>query len=305
MSQKRKKPEVGTSSSLLKYISIKPKISTINEPPSPQKHFASPSSPSPSTSDIVGNYENLSSFDISLFVNKKLDDKQKIQVLQNVWVPDNNYNFPNQQIGNQKRKFNILWLTKYKWLTYSKIEDSAFCKVCVLFSPSEAGYSSNQSLHTFVKKGYNNWKKGLEKFEKHGSLNYHKEANLKADHFMNVMLGKILSVDKQIDKFHHQQTLENQEKLKPIIKTIILCGRQCLPLRAHRDYGTFNIDQEPECNEGNFRALLRARIDSGDTNLKQHLMTCGKNSTYISWNIQNQIIDACDEVILTKPILYR
>lgn len=67
------------------------------------------------------------------FVNKKLDDKQKIQLLQNVWVPDNNYNFSNQPIGNQKRKFNILWLTKYKWLTYSKIEDSAFCKVCVLF----------------------------------------------------------------------------------------------------------------------------------------------------------------------------
>jgi len=31
-------------------------------------------------------------------------------------------------------------------------------------------------------------------------------------------------------------------------------------------------------------------------------MTCGKNSTYISWNIQNQIIDACDEVILTKLV---
>lgn len=43
---------------------------------------------------------------------------------------------------------------------------------------------------------------------------------------MDVMLGKILSVYKPIDKFHHQQTLENQEKLKPIIKTIILCGRQ-------------------------------------------------------------------------------
>jgi len=60
----------------------------------------------------------------------------------------------------------------------------------------------------------NNWKKGLEKFEKHGSLNYYKEANLKVDHFMDIMLGKILSVDKQIDKYHHQQTLENQEKLK-------------------------------------------------------------------------------------------
>ncbi|XP_050520334.1 52 kDa repressor of the inhibitor of the protein kinase-like [Daktulosphaira vitifoliae] len=294
MSQKRSKP-VGT---LLNFISIKPKIPKINDLPDPQEIFASPSQ----TSNTTGNYQHFSSYDISLFVDKKLNNQEKIQVLQNVWVPNNNFNFPIQQIGNQSRKFNILWLTKYKWLTYSKIEDSAFCKVCVLFSPSMAGYSSNQSLHTFVKKGFNNWKKGLEKFEKHGTLNYHKEANLKADNFMDVMSGKILSIDKQIDKAHHHQALENQEKLKPIIKTIILCGRQCLPLRAHRDYGTFNVEQEPECNEGNFRALLRARIDSGDKNLKQHLMTCGKNSTYISWNIQNQIIDACDEIILSKLV---
>ncbi|XP_050540290.1 52 kDa repressor of the inhibitor of the protein kinase-like [Daktulosphaira vitifoliae] len=100
----------------------------------------------------------------------------------------------------------------------------------------------------------------------------------------------------------HFEFDKNQEKLKPIIKTIILCGRQCLPLGAHRDYGTFNVEQEPECNEGNFRALLSARIDSGYKNLKQHLMTCGKNSTYISWNIQNQIIDACDEIILSKLV---
>jgi translation initiation factor 2 gamma subunit (eIF-2gamma) len=87
---------------------------------------------------------------------------------------------------------------------------------------------------------------------------------------MDIMSGKIVSIDKQIDKVHHQLALENQEKLKPIIKTIILRGRQYLPLRAHRDYVIFNIEQKLESNEGNFRALLRARIDSGDTNLKQH-----------------------------------
>lgn len=119
---------------------------------------------------------------------------------------------------------------------------------------------------------------------------------------MDVMLWKILSVDKQIDKLHHQQTIKNREKLKPIIKTIILCGQQYLPVRVHRDYGIFNIDQEPECNKGNFWELLRAQIDSGDTNLKQHLMSCGKNSMYISWNIQNQIIDVCNEVISTKLV---
>lgn len=43
-----------------------------------------------------------------------------------------------------------------------------------------------------------------------------------------------------------------------------------------------NIEQEPECNKGNFRALNRAQIYYGDTNLKQHLVTGKKSSTYIN-----------------------
>jgi hypothetical protein len=38
--------------------------------------------------------------------------------------------------------------------------------------------------------------------ERASGLN-HEEAYLKADYFMDVMLGKILSIDKQIDKVHH------------------------------------------------------------------------------------------------------
>lgn len=49
--------------------------------------------PSPSTSDIVGNYEHFTSYGISLFVDKKLDDNEKIRILQNAWIPNNNFNF--------------------------------------------------------------------------------------------------------------------------------------------------------------------------------------------------------------------
>lgn len=53
-----------------------------------------------------------------------------------MWIPNNNFNISNQKIGNQNIKCNILWLTKYKQLTYSKIEDSVFCKVCVYSKPN-------------------------------------------------------------------------------------------------------------------------------------------------------------------------
>lgn len=58
MYEKRSKP-AGISNTLLNYISIKPKISKINDPFKPQELFASPS-----TSDIVGHYEHFSSNDI-------------------------------------------------------------------------------------------------------------------------------------------------------------------------------------------------------------------------------------------------
>ncbi|KAG5877818.1 hypothetical protein JTB14_022709 [Gonioctena quinquepunctata] len=108
-------------------------------------------------------------------------------------------------------------------------------------------------------------------FSENQTTQYHRTASIKADNFLSVMAGKSQSIDNQVDAVRARQVKENQEKLVPIIQTVILCGRQGLSLRGHRDHGMFNISVEPEENEGNFRALLRARIDSGDVNLKKHL----------------------------------
>jgi len=61
MGQKRTKS--GINGTLLNYLSIKPKISRTDDSPNSQALFVSPS-----TSDNIGNYENVSSYDISLFV---------------------------------------------------------------------------------------------------------------------------------------------------------------------------------------------------------------------------------------------
>lgn len=47
----------------------------------------------------------------------------------------------------------------------------------------------------------------------------------------------------------------------------------------------------------NFRAILREKIMSGDEKLQNHFQFCKRNATYISWNIQNQIIEACNDII--------
>ncbi|KAG5881267.1 hypothetical protein JTB14_003738 [Gonioctena quinquepunctata] len=179
-------------------------------------------------------------------------------------------------------------------------EDGAYCKFCFVFAQKEVGHTSAQITGHLVTDPYRNWKKALENFQKHQTTQYHCTASIKADNFLSVMAGKSQSINSQVDAVRARQVKENQEKLVPIIKTVILCGRQGLPLRGHRDHGMFNISVEPEENEGNFRALLRARIDSRDVNLKKHFETCPRNATYISWNIQNQIIEACDIIIKRK-----
>ena len=53
--------------------------------------------------------------------------------------------------------------------------------------------------------------------------------------------------------------LDNRRRITPIIETIILCGRQGIPLRGHRDSGPLTLESEGDINDGNFRALLRYR----------------------------------------------
>ncbi len=67
----------------------------------------------------------------------------------------------------------------------------------------------------------------------------------------------------------------------PIVRAILFCGRQGIALRGHRDDGPL-LSDVPEVNDGNFRALLRFAIESGDSILNDHLKTANANATYIS-----------------------
>ena len=69
--------------------------------------------------------------------------------------------------------------------------------------------------------------------------------------------------------------------------------QQCIALRGHRDSGRTEVDQEPEENDGNFRALLRFRSKT-DSVLKNMLMCSVGNAQYTSPRIQNEIIEVSD-----------
>ena len=73
--------------------------------------------------------------------------------------------------------------------------------------------------------------------------------------------------------------------MSSLLKTIIFCGRNNIPLRGRRD-----DDPTNESLQGNFQALLNFRIDSGDEVLQNHLENSSRNATYISKTIQNELI---------------
>ena len=76
--------------------------------------------------------------------------------------------------------------------------------------------------------------------------------------------------------------------------------------RGHHDDGLLTTipDEESASNDGNFRALLRFRIDAGDTILENLLRSAAKNATYTSKTVQNEIITVIGEM-MCKTVVQR
>lgn len=112
-----------------------------------------------------------------------------------------------------------------------------------------------------------------------------------------------LQIQNLLDTKRIQEIKENQERLVPIIESIIFLGRQNIPFRGHRDYGQLDLpssidDGESSINEGNFRELLKFRVKAGDSTLENHLKNSSSKATYISKTIQNELIELCGKVIV-------
>lgn len=73
-------------------------------------------------------------------------------------------------------------------------------------------------------------------------------------------------------------------------------------MRGHRDSGPIDLDNDQVENDGNFRALLRYRVDGGDKDLAYHLDNAPRNATYLSAEIQNEIIDVCLNIVLKQVV---
>ncbi|CAG9822191.1 unnamed protein product [Phaedon cochleariae] len=74
-------------------------------------------------------------------------------------------------------------------------------------------------------------------------------------------------------------------------------AKQGIPFRGHRDDGPLLEESNVTNNEGNFRELLRFRIEAGDKTLEEHLRNTSSRATYISKRTQNELIECCKEIL--------
>ena len=175
----------------------------------------------------------------------------------------------------------------------------------MLFSPEEIANDRNKAskLGKLVRtplRNYGHLTGSDSVLDGHLNTNYHKTAQTFADQFLLQLRSDDIAT--QLDKFRKQEIEEQRQRLVPIIKTVIVCGRLGLAYRGRRDDGTIDLDSPVCVSDGNFKGLLAFRVDAGDHVLKNHLETTGKNCTYISKTIQNELIQICGNIVAEKII---
>ena len=219
-----------------------------------------------------------------------VNDISRKNLLSNVFQPEDGFTFPTKWLLGCFRSFNFkLWTKRYPFLVYSRSMDSAFCLSCVLFA------TSLTSLFNKLP-GFSNWHKTGEKTEEHINTSTHKESMFKLEDFEARFSNPDLTISFSFDKERQQRIENNTEILRWVIEVIITCGKQCLPLRAHRE-------NTPDANSGNILAILRLLGKTRET-LKEHLDNpIARNAQYLSLQIQNKIISIIAYGILQKDLI--
>ena len=243
--------------------------------------------------------EDCSPFDIGLVFRTigRFAALEKLRFIQSVWKPDQLFDFPRTcEAGGKQRKFRFEWLVRFPWLAYSKYLDGAFCLPCLCFG-MECGKNGNK-LNKLFKSPLTFWTTACSRFQSHSvgnSETTHGNAVIAMADFMANMTRRGVPIDQQIDQLMQNRITQNREKIKSVVKTVIFCGQNNIPLRGRRD------DKPNDASlQGNFQALLQFRIYSGDTKLKEHLENAPRNATYRSKTIQNEIISTVGTHIMSK-----
>ena len=91
----------------------------------------------------------------------------------------------------------------------------------------------------------------------------------------------------------------NRAAIEHLIDNLKFIGQLGIPFRGHRDSGRFEPVSDTDTSTGNFRAVLHLHF-MGNSKLTAHLKKSPSNATYLSSDIQNELITLIGKKILSS-----
>ena len=162
-------------------------------------------------------------------------------------MPDEHYNWPFYQKKKQKvyLRLNHISGQKYGCFKLARSLGGVVCVPCVIFAPDSSvnDHGKPTDLGQLVNKPLKSYRCLTGKdgaLDVHLTRKYHDDDVLLAENFVPTFTNRIRG---RIDTEAERQRKRDRERLVPIIKTIILCGRTGIPLRGHRDDGLLDVDK--------------------------------------------------------------
>ena len=143
-----------------------------------------------------------------------------------------------------------------------------------------------QALGHFVSKPFRSWMKASQQLKAHPQLDYHLSSMTQMSEFVHRLEHPAESINTNFNTESLKRIEENQEVVEALLKIVMLCGRQGLSLRGHRDDEvdwTEHEEQQAQ-NQGNFVELVRFRAET-DYILRRHLEHGPRNGRYTSKTI--------------------
>ena len=190
-------------------------------------------------------------------------------------------------------QFQPKWIKKHPWIHYSVHVNGIYCQACAVFAPEKVG---GQVPGWFVTKEINNWINISHRLDNHSKTDSRMTCLVKMEEYVKRYNDPSKAIDSQCSSKTQKQLKDNQRILESLFKVVLLCGKQGIPLRGHRDDGIDWNNDEPHDNQGNFTELIRFRAET-DSVLKTHLKNAPKNAIYTSKTIQEQLISIIGEQI--------
>ena len=148
---------------------------------------------------------------------------------------------PIQELSNKKLRFQSNWFKRFLWLHYACELKGVLCFHCANAHNSDLLKLASKTEDVFISIGFRNWKKAIEKFEKHEKSHTHALA------LHQLQQKKTKPITAQISDKKLMEQADNRKSLLAIFSSLRYLARQGLALRGH------------EQDEGNFQHLLEMR----------------------------------------------